>query len=236
MSQDAYIVELEEALGLVFKDKRLLLRALTHRSYLNEHREERWLGDNERLEFLGDAVLELVVTEYLYRTLDPMTPEGRLTNIRAELVNTTSLTQVALQLKLPRFLRMARGQRQEEEQSDYFRTRLSANAVEAILGALYLDRGKASAEIFVLETIIPKLEGVLRNGTSDWKSQLQELVQRCEGVTPRYRVINEEGPDHSKRFVVQVMADRRVLGMGTGSNKKLAQTDAAIDALSKYGK
>jgi ribonuclease-3 len=190
------------------------------------------LGHNELLEFLGDAVLELVTTEYLYRNFSGET-EGALTNVRAELVNTKSLVKIAEQLEIPRFLRVSKG---ESIGASLEQTRKYANAVEATVAAIYLDRGKMTAEMFVLDVIIPKLEEVRRNGTTDWKSQFQELVQGREGVTPKYRTLSETGPDHDRHFTVGCFVGTKQVAVGSGKSQKQAQMNAAKEALRTYGK
>lgn len=214
-----------------FKDLQLLVTAFTHRSYLNEHRKT--AGEhNERLEFLGDAVLELVVTEYLYKNHPE--PEGVLTNWRSALVRTESISAAADREGFEPLLRLSRGEKRGSQRA---REQILANAYEAVVGALYLDKGYEAAQKFIEKSLLPMLEDVLKNGTwLDPKSQLQELVQNREGFTPIYRVLSEEGPDHDKLFVVGVYIDSELKGEGRGPSKQTAQVEAAATALEAYAK
>lgn len=223
------IAEFERQLGIQFKDRGLLERAFIHRSYLNEHPGS-GLEHNERLEFLGDAVLELVVTDHLYRNYS--NPEGELTNYRSALVKTESLSAVAEKLGVGEYLKLSRG---EAKGNDRSRALISANCVEAVIGAIYLDQGYDVARQFILDQIIVVLPQILESGSwIDPKSKFQELSQEKEGVTPSYRVLEEKGPDHDKVFTVGVFLGQRLCGQGQGSSKQAAQQMAAEDALKRY--
>lgn len=228
-SDRSQIKDLEQELGIEFQDKSLLERAFIHRSYLNEH-PKLGLEHNERLEFLGDAVLELVVTDHLYKNYS--NPEGDLTNWRSALVKTESLSAVAATLNLDRFLQLSKGESKGNARS---RALIHANCVEAMIGAIYLDQGYEQAQSFVRDQIISKLEGILAEGSwVDPKSKFQELAQEREGHTPHYRVLEEVGPDHDKVFTVGVYVGDRLCGKGQGSSKQAAQQKAAAVALKAY--
>lgn len=220
---------LEDILGVRFQRKELLLKAVTHCSFLNEHPEARALGHNERMEFLGDAVLELVVTEYLYRNLLE-TDEGDMTNMRAGLVCTISLGKVAEELGVTSYVRMSRGQNKDFGISSKIQTRILANAMEAIIAAIYLDRGKATAEIFVLETVVPRLEQIQRDGAKDWKTRLQEHVQELGCQYPTYEILSQTGPAHNVTFTVSVIVGGKTLANASGKSLKEAETEAAKKA------
>jgi ribonuclease-3 len=223
------INEFQQRLGLEFKDPSLLERAFVHRSYLNEH-PKLGLEQNERLEFLGDAVLELVVTDYLYSNYP--NPEGDLTNWRSALVKTESLSETAAQLGVGELLKLSRGEAKGNERS---RALISANCVEAIIGAIYLDQGYEAARTFITANIIARLPHILEVGSwVDPKSKFQEISQEREGFTPIYKVLEESGPDHDKVFVVGVYVGDKLMGKGQGSSKQLAQQVAADNALTKH--
>lgn len=212
-----------------FKDLELLITAFTHRSYLNEHKKTA-TGHNERLEFLGDAVLELVVTEYLYNNYKE--PEGILTNWRSALVRTESISAAASRGGFEPLLRLSRGEKRGSERA---REQILANCYEAVVGALYLENGYDAAQKFIEKSLLPTLEDILGNGSwMDPKSQLQEVVQSKEGFTPVYKVLSEDGPDHDKTFVVGVFVDNKLKGEGTGASKQSAQVAAAATALKEY--
>jgi ribonuclease-3 len=218
---------LEKSIGLKFKNPDLLTQAIVHRSYLNEHPEFQ-LDHNERLEFLGDAILELVVTEYLYKNYP--NPEGELTNWRASLVNGTSLADVAQKLDIEQFIMLSRGE--AKDKNSKARQYIMANAVEAIIGAIYLDLGAASAKKFITANIISKLDNILANKLYiDAKSNFQERSQEKVGITPTYKIISSTGPDHDKIFKVGVYLDKDLIATGNGSSKQEAQTEAAKNAL-----
>lgn len=212
-----------------FSDLELLIMAFTHRSYLNEHRSST-KGHNERLEFLGDAVLELVVTEHLYKNFEE--PEGILTNWRSALVRTESISAAAEREDFEPLLRLSRGEKRGSERA---RQQILANCYEAVVGAVYLDKGYEAAKAFIDRSLLPTLKEILQNGSwLDPKSKLQELVQSREGFTPIYKVTSEEGPDHDKLFVVGVYINGELKGQGEGPSKQAAQVTAAAAALKSY--
>ncbi len=220
-----------EKLGYEFENIDLLVTALTHRSYVNEHRKSVSVH-NERLEFLGDAVLELVVTDFLFNNYNEA--EGILTSWRASLVRTESIGEAGQLLGYEPLVRMSKGEKQGSERA---RLQILANAFEALIGAIYLERGYADAEVFIKEHIASKLETILQSGSwRDPKSHLQEVMQRVDSVTPRYVVIEEVGPDHDKVFTLGVYAGPRLVSQGTGPSKQAAQQEAAKAALKTYAK
>jgi ribonuclease-3 len=224
------ISELEKKIKVQFKSIELLQTAVTHRSYLNENRSYK-LDQNERLEFLGDAVLELVVTDYLYANFP--NPEGELTNWRASLVNKDMLARVSRSIGVEEFLLMSRG---EAKDTGRAREYLLANAMEAIIGAVYLDQGYESAKNFILENIVVNLKEVLESKSYlDPKSHFQEVSQDKEGVTPNYCVLSESGPDHNKKFVVGVYIGDEKVAEGEGCSKQEAQRNAAKAGLETKG-
>ena len=217
---------LEEKLGVSFKNKELLETSLVHRSYLNEHKNFS-LPQNERLEFLGDAVLELVVTEYLYRNYP--NPEGELTNFRYALVNHRILSKIADRLNLGDYILLSRG---EAKDTGRARQIILANAIEAVIGAMYLDQGFEVCHKFIDREVLVELPNIMAAGSYiDPKSQLQELIQEREGVTPNYRVLAESGPDHAKVFEIGVFVNSKLIGKGNGHSKQEAEIAAAADAL-----
>ncbi|MEK7508605.1 MAG: ribonuclease III [Patescibacteria group bacterium] len=221
------ISQLEKNIGIEFKNKDLLRQALVHRSYLNEHPSFE-LPQNERLEFLGDAVLELAVTDYLYKNFD--NAEGDLTNWRASLVNANMLANVSRDLNIEDFLYLSRGESKDKDTKA--RHYILANAFESVVGAIYLDRGYTEAANFIHRFLIIHLSTILENQLYiDPKSRFQEAAQEEAGVTPTYRVINETGPDHNKQFVVAVFLEKEEIARGEGSSKQEAQTQAAKEAL-----
>jgi ribonuclease-3 len=221
----------KDKLEMVFDNLDLLITALTHRSYVNEHRST-VKEHNERLEFLGDAVLELVVTEYLYGNYSE--PEGILTNWRSALVRTESISAAASALGFEPYLRLSRGEKRGTERA---RAQILANSFEAVIGAVYLDKGYDAAKTVISNTIISTFENILETGSwLDSKSRLQELAQSKLGFTPSYKVMEEEGPDHDKIFTVGVYVDTKLYGKGTGPSKQAAQQAAAENALAKLNK
>jgi ribonuclease-3 len=217
----------EKILGLDFEDKTLLLRALTHRSYLNEN-PDFILEDNERLEFLGDAVLDFLTAEYLYHRFPEMR-EGALTSLRSALVRTESLAHLARKIDLGRCLYLGYG---EEAGGGRLRHAVLCGAFEALIGALYLDQGLSAVETFVKPLFDPEVEHILAKDLSkDPKSLLQELSQAELEITPHYRTVSESGPDHAKEFVVEAMIDQRAYGCGVGRSKQTAARAAARNAL-----
>ena len=227
---DDKISKLEDKIGLQFKNKDLLLQALTHRSYLNEN--TKWhLDHNERLEFLGDAVLELVVTEFLYNNYP--NPEGELTNWRAALVNASMLAKIAGDFDLNDFILLSRG---EAKDTGRARQYILGNGVEALIGALYLDQGYESCRQFISQFILKELETIIeKNLYRDSKSMFQEQAQEKVGVTPNYEVLEEWGPDHARNFKIGVFLEKEMAGSGKGPSKQEAQQEAAKDALQKKG-
>lgn len=212
-----------------FQNLELLITAFTHRSYINEHKKTA-SEHNERLEFLGDAVLELVVTEYLYTNYKE--PEGILTNWRSALVRTESISAAADRGGFESLLRLSRGEKRGSERA---RQQILANCYEAVVGALYLEKGYEASQEFIKKSLLPTLKDILSNGTwVDPKSQLQELAQSKDGFTPVYKVLREDGPDHDKTFVVGVFVDGKPKGEGTGASKQAAQVAAATTALGHY--
>lgn len=219
----------QDSLGGPFNDVDLLVTAFTHRSYVNEHKTT-VSEHNERLEFLGDAVLELVATAYLFANFSD--PEGVLTNWRSALVRTESIGAAAQRCEFEPLLRLSRGEKRGTERA---RLQILANAYEAVIGALYLDQGYEAAEKFITETLLITFDEILKTGSwQDPKSRLQELVQSTEGFTPVYRVMSEEGPDHDKIFTVGVYVNGKLKGKGTGPSKQNGQVAAAQEALKSY--
>lgn len=221
------IAAVEEIVGVRFHNKELLIQALTHRSYLNEHRKEGG-KHNEILEFLGDAVLDLVVTEYLVRNVKGQT-EGHLSMLRGKLVENEALNKLAKSLGIMRYWRASKGEKKGVSERGFDRHRHGANTVEAIIAAIYLDRGKIAAETFILTTVVSYLEEI--TDPNDPKSKLQEIVQEREGYTPEYQVLNSWGPDHDANYEVGVFVNKRLLAKGEGLSKKEASVAAAKNAL-----
>jgi len=229
MSQKDYNGYAKDVLKVEFNDINLLVTAFTHRSYLNEHKKS---ADehNERLEFLGDAVLELVVTEFLYCTYQE--PEGILTNWRSSLVRTESIGAAGAKLGFDDLLRLSRG---EKQGSDRARQQILANTFESVTGAIYLDRGYDTAKQFISDHILVTLDKILETGSwMDAKSRLQETAQSVDNETPNYKVMGEDGPDHDKIFTIGVFINSELRGQGTGHSKQAAQQVAAEEALKLY--
>lgn len=222
---------LEQHLGLSFKIPDFLTEALTHRSYLNEHRE--YTGShNERLEFLGDAVLELAVTDFLFKKF-PAKPEGELTSYRAALVNTVSLAESARTLGINEFLLLSKG---ESKDTGRARDVILADAFEAIIGALYLDAGYSAAEAFITKNLCSKIDTVIeRRSYQDAKSRFQEVAQEKRSTTPVYETLSEIGPDHDKRFTVGLFIGDKEIARGVGQSKQEAEQSAAQAGLDKMG-
>lgn len=224
------LAPLERTLEVKFTNEALLRQALIHRSYLNEHRDCSF-EHNERLEFLGDAVLELVVTDFLYHRFD--NPEGELTNWRSSLVNGRMISRICRRLGVDDFLYLSKG---EAKDTGKARDYILANAFESIIGAMYLDQGYSVTRDFILRVLIPELDTIFEKKLYiDAKSQFQELSQAKTGVTPSYRVLEESGPDHQKHFRVGVYIQDELVAEGSGSNKQTAQQDAAENALLAKG-
>jgi len=223
------IKKFESKIGLKFKDKELLKRSLTHRSFLNENKDEE-LKNNERLEFLGDAVLELIISEYLFNTY-PERAEGDLTSFRAAVVKTDSLAKISKQLGIGEFLLMSKGEEMTGgREKDY----LLANTFEAIIGALYLDQGYEPVKEFLIKHLVPQISTIVKYRLDiDSKTKLQETTQTKFKTTPVYKVIKEKGPDHDKVFTVAVMIKGKIYGEGEGITKQKAEDAAASQALRK---
>jgi ribonuclease-3 len=218
-----------EKLKVNFNDIQLLVTAFTHRSYVNEHKKTA-KEHNERLEFLGDAVLELVVTRNLYDNFSE--PEGVLTNWRSSLVRTESIGAAAERLEFEPLLRLSRGEKRGTPRA---RAQILANSYEAVIGAIYLDQGYDEAKKFISDSLLITFDQILESGSwQDPKSSLQEVVQSKVGFTPQYRVLAEEGPDHEKTFTVGVFVDGKLKGQGQGPSKQTAQVSAAAAALKQY--
>lgn len=219
--------KLEKIVGVKFKNQELLKQALVHRSYLNENPDFH-LPQNERLEFLGDAVLELAVTEYIYNNFP--NPEGELTNWRAALVNAKILSDITHDLKVEEFLFLSRGE--AKDAGSKARQIILANAFEAIVGAIYLDQGMAAARGFIERVVLVRLPHILEAQLYiDAKSRFQEEVQEKLAITPNYQVISETGPDHAKHFQVGVYIGEKFIAQGEGTSKQEAQMSAAQNAL-----
>ncbi|MCL5411364.1 MAG: ribonuclease III [Patescibacteria group bacterium] len=222
--------DLEVKINIEFKDKSLLKNAFIHRSYLNEHPEEK-SSHNERLEFLGDAVLAFVVSEYLFKNY-PNHPEGDLTNFRASIVCARSLAMVAKDLDLGSYLLLSRG---EEATGGRDRQYLLANTFEALLGAIYLDQGTEKANNFVQKYLLPHLSKIIEQELyKDYKSKLQELSQEKLSITPIYKLLSETGPDHSKIFKMGVFLEEKLVAEGEGTSKQSAEQEAAKAALKNW--
>jgi ribonuclease III len=218
---------LENKMGVKFKDNAFLRNALVHRSYLNEHKDFAY-DQNERLEFLGDAVLELVVTDYLYRNYSEA--EGVLTNWRSSLVNGERLASISESLDVYDFMYLSKGESRDSNKKA--RQYILANAFEAIVGAIYLDQGYEPTAKFINEHLTVHLKKIIEDKTYiDAKSMFQERAQEKEGSTPHYRVLDESGPDHNKKFVIGVYIEKKLVAKGEGYSKQEAQTQAAANAL-----
>ncbi|MFH1192390.1 MAG: ribonuclease III [bacterium] len=219
--------KLEKKIGVKFKDIKLLKQSMVHRSYLNEIRDFS-LENNERLEFLGDAVLELIVTEYLYKNYD--NPEGELTNWRAALVNSKILSAIASDMDIEEFLYLSKGE--AKDKNSKARQYILADAMEALIGALYIDGGVAAASKVIKKYILSKLSNILENKLYlDPKSRFQELSQERAGITPLYKIIATKGPDHNKIFEVGLYLNEKIIARGEGMSKQEAQVNAAERAL-----
>jgi ribonuclease-3 len=212
----------------LFKNKKLLTLALTHKSWVNEHPGKR--ESNERLEFLGDAILEFLVSQKLYQEF-PDKEEGYLTALRANLVNTVNLANIADKIALGKGLYLSKG---EEEGGGRKNPSILANTVESVIGALFIDGGIKAAESFVKKYLLSELEEKTKKPLKDPKSRLQEIVQAKGYSAPKYEVVDEEGPDHNKKFTIAVIVEGETKGTGFGKNKSLAAQEAAKDALNKF--
>ncbi len=221
------LAELEQNLKLKFKNQDLLKSAFIHRSYLNEHSEEK-LPHNERLEFLGDSVLGFVVSEHLYKKF-PNHPEGDLTNFRSSLVNARTLAEISKKLQLGKYLLLSKG---EEATGGRERQYILANTFESLLGAIYLDCGLEAAHKLIHRELLPELDDIIQKKLyRDFKSAFQELAQEKKSITPSYRVLAEEGPDHNRTFTVGVFLDEEQIAQGVGKSKQAAEQEAAKEAI-----
>lgn len=226
---EKYEIFAKERLGVKFKDINLLITALTHRSYVNEHRKIA-KEHNERLEFLGDAVLELVTSDFLFRSFHEN--EGKMTALRAALVRTESIGAAGVEMGYEPLVRMSRG---EKNGSDRAHAVILADCFEAVIGAVYLDQGYEAAKNIIFRYITVKIDQILADGTwQDPKSHLQEIAQHYFSQTPTYRTIKETGPDHDKTFIIGAYVGRKLLGSGSGYSKQEAQTAAALAAIKTF--
>lgn len=228
MKADSEINEIEKKIKINFHNKDLLRQVFVHRSYLNENPNFK-LGHNERLEFLGDAVLELVVTEYLYNNFN--NPEGELTNWRSALVKGQMLSTISEELDINKHLYLSKG---EKKSMGKARQIILANTFEALIGAIYLDQGYKMCQKFIAKWLLKYLPEILsKHLYKDAKSKLQELIQEKQSITPTYKVISEEGPDHNKKFKVGVYISDKMIASGEGNSKQEAEQDAAQKALNR---
>src|SRR3989344_2579976 len=219
---------LQKKIGFVFTNKTLLATAFIHRSYLNEHKKYKGLS-NERLEFLGDAALSIVVSTFLYEKL-PNEPEGKLTTSRAALVRTETLAKIAKSLSLGKYLVLSKG---EEDTGGRENPSILANTFEALVGAIYLDQDIDKVEEFLKKTVLSDWKSLIESAVPDNKSKLQEFVQRKYHVSPIYKLISSWGPDHARQFEIDVFIGEKKMGRGTGNNKQSAAQNAAKDALTR---
>ncbi len=225
------LAQFEASIGMTFTDKNLLKQAFTHRSFINENRGS-GLEHNERLEFLGDAVLELVITNFLYEKY-PERDEGELTSFRSALVNATTCAEIASELNVGEFLLLSKG---ESKDTGRARTYILANALEAIIGAIYLDQGYAGAQKFIETNFTPLMDRIMSDGSHiDAKSLFQEKAQEFDGHTPAYKTIRETGPDHDKQFTVGVYVGSEKVAEGSGKSKQDAEQMAAKAGLEARG-
>ncbi|MFW7420736.1 ribonuclease III [Vagococcus fluvialis] len=231
MIETKLTTEIKNKYDIVFKDISLLEQAFTHSSYVNEHRHLE-LTDNERLEFLGDAVLELIISEYLYHHFQDM-PEGKLTKLRATIVREDSLAMFAKDCGFDAYVRLGKG---EENSNGRSRSSLLCDLFEAFLGALFIDQGSLKANEFIYKVIIPKIEAGAFSHEMDHKTALQEVLQKNGDIFIEYRLVKEEGPAHSRIFHVEVNAGGKLLGVGSGKSKKVAEQKAAEVALTDLKK
>lgn len=219
---------LQTTIGVKFKDLSIYEQAFTHRSYINEHADA--AGHNERLEFLGDAVVELLVTQFLYDKF-PEKPEGELTNLRAALVRRNTLSEVGKELHFEDYLRMSKGEARNDGKA---KAMIISNAAEAFVGALFLDLGLNAVAKFVKKFLLPRLENIIAGETHiDAKSKFQEIIQEKNGSTPHYKTEEISGPDHDRNFIVGVYVDDKLIAKGEGKSKREAETNAASAALEK---
>ncbi len=221
--------DLQDKINIHFDNLELLKRAITHKSYANENRHL-GLKDNERLEFLGDAVQDLVISEYIFNKY-PNYPEGELAKIRSVVVSAPVLAKKAKEISLGKYLLLGKG---EDMTGGRDRDSILANAFEALVGSIYLDQRLEVVRKFILDLLIPDINKVEKGEhIQDYKTLLQEMIQKNSNSRPEYEVVKEEGPDHNKKFTIQVNFEDQVLGIGSGSSKKEAQQNAAKDAIDK---
>jgi len=223
--------QLQKKIGIKLKNQKLLENAFIHRSYLNEHRKE-GLQSNERMEFLGDAVLELASTRHLFDKC-PDESEGAMTSFRSALVKGKHLAEIARELDLGKYLFLSHGEEQSDGREKNY---ILANTVEALIGAIYLDQGYKVAEKFINKFITTKLDEIIEKGLHvDAKSRFQEMCQEIEDQTPYYKVLKEEGPDHDKTFIMGAYIEEELIGKGKGTSKQNAEDQAAKSALKAKG-
>jgi len=222
-----HVKEIEKKIGYQFNDRNLVAVAFTHRSFVNENRSVN--EHNERLEFLGDSVLGLLISDYLYRYL-PNTPEGELSYLRSRLVEATSCYTYVQKLHVEKFLLLGKGERLNDGRG---RDSILADLFEAIIGAIFIDGGIEAAKTFLFKGFSKEIDHILKTPIRNWKALLQDFCQKKHQQTPLYSVLNEVGPDHNKRFTIGVFLNNEELGVGVGASKKEAQQAAAQDALSR---
>ncbi len=223
--------DFQKKIGINFKNKKLLEQAFVHRSYINENRQS-GLDHNERLEFLGDAVLELAITAWLYKNYTDK-PEGELTAYRSALVNADTCADIAKIIEMENFMMLSKGESKDKGRARQY---ILANALEALIGAIYLDQGLDAATKFINDHFIPLIDSIIKKKSFiDAKSLFQEKSQEYEGITPAYKTIKESGPDHEKKFTVGVFVGKEQIATGEGISKQIAEQNAAKDALSKKG-
>ncbi len=223
--------DFQKKIGVSFKDATLLTQAFIHRSYINENKAS-GLSHNERLEFLGDAVLELVITDFLYKKY-PEKPEGDLTAYRSALVNADTCAEIAKSLGMEEYLMLSKGESKDKGRARQY---ILANALEAVIGAIYLDQSLEKAKDFIEKNFTPLIEAIISAGSHvDAKSLFQEKAQDFDGITPSYKTVKESGPDHSKKFTVGVYVGKELVATGEGESKQDAEQNAAREALLKRG-
>ena len=219
---------IEERIGYVFDNKELLILSLVHRSYVNEHKDE-ILNHNERLEFLGDSVLGLIMSDFLYHRL-PDLPEGSLSQFRSSLVDANACASSIQKVGIQEFILLGRGEARREGDP---KVSILADAFEALIGAIYLDGGLDSAKVFITSHFTQEIETVIESPSRNYKAELQDYSQKKYKVAPQYNVVQETGPDHAKTFHVMVYVNEKEMGLGVGDSKKQAEQKAALEALSK---
>lgn len=223
--------DFQKKINITFKSKKLLEQAFVHRSYINENRQS-GLQHNERLEFLGDAVLELAITNWLFKNFTDK-PEGELTAYRSALVNADTCADIAKKLEMEGLLMLSKGESKDKGRARLY---ILANALEALIGAIYLDQGLEVATKFIDDNFVPLIDAIIKDKSFiDAKSLFQEKAQEFEGVTPSYKTIKESGPDHEKKFTVAVFIGKDQIATGDGISKQIAEQNAAKEALAKKG-